>query len=108
MDTSWVHPIADCLLLVLRPLLPWDENHGNIPNLSGVAGDYECKCNMWTSSGGHEDKTGVHCREGRVLGGGWPAETAVGAFQGDGAGVCASESTQPPGVVEEFSNYVRN
>jgi hypothetical protein len=26
-----VHPIADCLLLVLRLLSPWDENHRNIP-----------------------------------------------------------------------------
>jgi hypothetical protein len=25
------------------------------PNLSGVAGDYEYRCNVWTSSGGHED-----------------------------------------------------
>jgi hypothetical protein len=63
---------------------------------------------MSTSSGKHEDKTGIHCREGRVLGGGWPTETAMGAFQGDGAGVYASESVRPPGAVEEFSNYVRN
>jgi hypothetical protein len=70
------------------------------PKLLGVAGDYECKCNMWTSLDGHEDKTGVYCREGRVFGGGWPVETAVDAFQGNGAGVCTSEFARPAGAVE--------
>jgi hypothetical protein len=26
-----MHPIVDCLLLVLCPLSPWDEHRGNIP-----------------------------------------------------------------------------
>jgi hypothetical protein len=72
------------------------------PNLSGVAGDYECRCNMWTSLDRHEGKTGVHCCEGRVFGGGWPAETTVGAFQGDGAGVCVLESARHVGAIEEL------
>ena len=63
---------------------------------------------MWTSLGRHEDKTGVHCCEGHILGGSWPAKTAEDAFEGDGVGVCLLESARPPSAIEEFSNNIRS